>query len=149
MRVALAIAALFALAACSPPTPQGGPTDPSAADAAQTDPLALALEPTLAEEIGRPVTLAVLVSRTDGDWGWIVAQPWTPEGAALDWSQTNLAERAGQGMLDGSGRTYALLRRQDGEWRVIDHAVGPTDVAWADWPQRHGAPASLFEMPTD
>jgi hypothetical protein len=52
-------------------------------------------------------------------------------------------------MLDGSGRTYALLRRQDGEWRVIDHAVGPTDVAWADWPQRHGAPASLFEMPTD
>ena len=26
-------------------------------------------------------------------------------------------------------------------------AVGPTDVAWQDWPERYGAPASLIAVP--
>jgi hypothetical protein len=31
-----------------------------------------------------------------------------------------------------------------GTWRVLDHAIGPGDVAWLDWPQAHAAPRALF-----
>jgi hypothetical protein len=145
------IAACALLAACTPPAQQQPQGEDQAgaiiASETQTDPLAIALTPVLAEAIGRPVSLSVQLSTMEGDRGWIVAQPWTPEGAQIDWSQTNFAERAREGVLDGNGTTYALLRRENGQWRVVEHAVGPTDVAWAEWGQRHGAPASLFQMP--
>jgi hypothetical protein len=31
-----------------------------------------------------------------------------------------------------------------GTWTVLDHAIGPGDVAWLDWPQEHAAPRALF-----
>jgi hypothetical protein len=105
-----------------------------------------ALTPVLGENIGRTVSLQVQTFNRQGDWAWLVAQPWTPEGAQIDWSQTRYAERAAQGVLDGAGTTYALLKRENGRWRVVEFVVGPTDVAWADWSDRHGAPASLMQM---
>ncbi len=144
MRSLAAIVALCVVCACSPPAQQPEISDDTIAGETQTDPLAAALTPVLAEDIGLPVSLAVTTSTTDGDWGWLIAQPWTPEGAAIDWSQTRHAARAAEGALDGAGTTYALLRRQNGQWQVVEFAVGPTDAAWADWAERHGAPASLM-----
>lgn len=144
MRRVLAVLALFSIAACTPPAPAPDTPGSSTAEEAQTDPLAAAAAPTISEDIGIPIVLTPRVSRTDGDWGWLVAQPWTPEGAAIDWSQTRHASRAENGVMDSSGTVYVLMRREGGAWRVVDSAVAPTDVAWADWADRHGAPASLF-----
>jgi hypothetical protein len=144
----MTIAALALLAACSPPGQQKSSDDITASES-QTDPLALALTPVLAENIERPISLSVQTSTMDGDWGWIVAQPWTADGTQIDWSQTPYAERAREGVLDGNGVTYALLKREDGQWRVVEFAVGPTDVPWIEWAERHGAPASLMVMPTN
>lgn len=143
-----ALTALMLLAACTPPAPSA-PTDavpstPGTTADTITDPLAIAAAPTISADIGVPVTLHPRVSRTDGDWGWIVAQPWTPEGAAIDWSQTLHASRAENGVMDSSGAVYVLLKRENGAWRVINHAVAPTDVAWEGWAQQYGAPDALF-----
>lgn len=143
----LAIAVLAA--ACSPPAqkteaPPGEPGIPVEASNPERDALTAALAPRVEAEIGRPVSFTITTMRVQDDWGWLVAQPWTPDGAQIDWSQTRYAERAAEGVLDGGGTTYALLRRENGQWRVVDFAVGPTDVAWADWSERHGAPASLM-----
>jgi hypothetical protein len=144
----LALAALAA--ACSPPAqkaevPPGEPGIPAEASNPERDAMTAALAPRVQAEIGQPVSFTVTTMRVENDWGWLVAQPWTPDGAQIDWSQTRYAERAAEGMLDGGGTTYALLRRENGQWRVVDFAVGPTDVAWADWSERHGAPASLMQ----
>jgi len=51
-----------------------------------------------------------------------------------------------QGDLDG-GRdapVYALLRLKGGAWRVLTFVLGPTDVAYADWWSRYGAPKAIF-----
>ena len=147
MRRVLALIAFTLLAACTPPAPstEGGDTvTPGSTIDAATDPLAIAATPVIGEDIGVPVSLAPRVSRIDGDWGWLIAQPWTPDGAAIDWSQTRHASRAENGVMDSSGTVYVLLKRENGSWRVVEHTVAPTDVAWLDWPQRHGAPASLF-----
>ena len=29
-------------------------------------------------------------------------------------------------------------------WTLVDHAIGPSDVAWLTWPQAHAAPRHLF-----
>lgn len=148
MRRVLAIVAFTLLAACSPPAPapssDGDASSPGSSAGVSADPLAVAAAPAISEDIGIPVTLAPSVSRIDGDWGWLVAQPWTPDGAAIDWSQTQHASRAENGAMDSSGTVYVLLKRENGAWRVVEHIVAPTDVAWLDWPQRHGAPESLF-----
>jgi hypothetical protein len=144
----LALAALAA--ACSPPTqkadaPPGEPGIPAEASNPEQNAMTSALAPRVEAEIGQPVSFTVTTMRVENDWGWLVAQPWTPDGAQIDWSQTRYAERAREGMLDGGGTTYALLKRENGQWRVVDFAVGPTDVAWADWAERHGAPASVMQ----
>ena len=33
---------------------------------------------------------------------------------------------------------------QNGRWNLIDHVVGPTEVACAGWPLRYGVPAALL-----
>jgi len=151
MRQVLVLIAFTVLAACTPPasapSTEGDASTPGASADATTDPLAIAAAPTISEQIGVPVSLVPRVSRVEGDWGWLIAQPWTPEGAAIDWSQTSYALQASEGVLDGAGTTYVLLKRENGAWRVIDSVVGPTDVAWGDWHQRHGAPQSIFVTP--
>jgi hypothetical protein len=150
-------ALMLVLAACSPAPAPIAPESPGANSAGsngeaeapdpERDAMLAALIPAVSAEIGAEVTFTVETKRTQGDWGWIVARPWTPDGAQIDWSSTALAERAREGALDGGGATYALLRRQSGQWRVVAFAVGPTDVAYADWPQRYGAPAPLMDLP--
>ncbi|WP_143703861.1 MULTISPECIES: hypothetical protein [Luteimonas] len=31
-----------------------------------------------------------------------------------------------------------------GAWTLVDHAIGPSDVSWLTWPERHAAPRQLF-----
>jgi len=147
-----ALVIALALVACSPPaqepTPMVSPA-PEASPAAISAELGATLAPIVAAEIGQPVSFAPTEVRVYGDWAWLVAQPQTPEGAPIDWSHTPYAERAEAGVLDGGGTTYALFRRENSAWRVIDHVIGPTDVAYMDWPQRHGAPPALMGLPTE
>jgi hypothetical protein len=147
----LIVALALVVAACNPaqaPSGADGASGGSAGQAEAPDPerdaMAAALSTRAGEVLGIPVTFQVTTKRTQGEWGWLVAQPWTPEGAQIDWSTTRYAEAAREGMLDGGGTTYALLRRQGGAWTVVDLAVGPTDTADIGWPQRYGAPASLI-----
>lgn len=142
MRTAIFAAAL-ALAACAPEA--HNETPPTAASA-QTDALTEVLTPVVSAELGQPVALNVQTSRIDGDWGWLIANPTMPDGAPIDWSQTNYASRYENGVMDESGATYALLRRENGEWRVVEFIVAPTDVAYLDWPARHGAPPALMGL---
>lgn len=155
MRAMIAAFALFA-AACTPPAQAPSDEAPAAnggqagqvaeAPDPERDAMVAALSPAVNAEIGVPVAFQVTTKRVEGDWGWIVARPWTPEGASIDWSQTNLASRAENGVMDGQGTTYALLKREGGAWRVVAYTIAPTDVAWTDWPQRYGAPASVMGL---
>ncbi|WP_037310405.1 hypothetical protein [Amycolatopsis orientalis] len=46
----------------------------------------------------------------------------------------------------------ALLKKTDEagadndvrSWRLANHSIGPTDVAWLTWPDEHDAPPALF-----
>jgi hypothetical protein len=148
---ALVVALGLALAACSEPAPPGEPPAPAApeapsADATTADLLAAAV-PVVSATIGTPVGLAPSTVNIQNDWAWLVVQPQTPTGGEIDWSTTAFAEDAALGVLDGGGTTYILLKRENGAWRVLDHVVGPTDVAWINWHTQYGAPPELMGLP--
>jgi hypothetical protein len=135
-----------ALMACSPApqkAPEAAPTPPVAAAPEESVVLA-ALTARLKEQLGAPLKLDPETVAVDGDWAWIVAAPRSTEGGPLDFSKTKLAGALEQGVMDANGNAYGLLRREGGTWTVKEAVVGPTDVAWLDWPQKHGVPPALL-----
>jgi hypothetical protein len=85
---------------------------------------------------GQPVQFVVHALNRDGPWAFLFARMQRPDGRPL-----------GRGADDLASNDYAALLRQDGGgWRVVDFAVGPTDVAWEGWDRRYGAPASVFAI---
>lgn len=57
------------------------------------------------------------------------------------------ADGAGAGAAPadpGSAATDAACADAPGDWVVLDHAIGPGDVAWLTWPQEHAAPRAVF-----
>lgn len=96
----------------------------------------------VAEALGKPVLFRVGHLAVSGDWAFLRAEMEGPGGAPVDYVGTSMADAAQHGM---ASRTYAaLLHRRGGSWTVVDKAIGPTDVAWEDWPTRHRAPPAIF-----
>ncbi|XYD12283.1 hypothetical protein R1A27_30275 (plasmid) [Methylobacterium sp. NMS12] len=85
---------------------------------------------------GQPVQFVVHALNRVGPWAFLFARMQRPDGRPLARAADDL-----------DSNDYAALLRQDGNgWRVVDFAVGPTDVAWDGWDRRHGAPASVFAV---
>ncbi len=93
-------------------------------------------------ELGQPVIFKVSRLRSDGTWAYLEATPLQPDGRPLDWSRTPMAEAWAADMM--SDLVLLVLRRDPGGWRVVEHVIGPTDVAWVGWMDRYGWPRVLF-----
>jgi hypothetical protein len=96
----------------------------------------------VARQLGKPVKFLVRTLNRDGDWAFLVATMQDAQGRPISYAGTPLASAEAEGMI--SKDYVALLQRSGGRWRVVDQAVGPTDVAWEGWAARYGAPAGLF-----
>lgn len=93
-------------------------------------------------DLGKPVRFLVKRLERRGEWAFLLADMQNLHGRPIDFAGTRLADAEREGAVS---RAYAaLLRWSDGRWTVVDHATGPTDVAWEDWAREHGAPAELF-----
>lgn len=149
---ALLIAVVALAAACTPPaaTTTETPEAPVAPPAgATTQGVVDALTAVVAVDVGQPVSLELTNVNVRDEWAFVQAQPKKPDGSAIDWSTTSYAQRAADGVLDGDGTTYALLKNENGTWRVLEHAIGPTDVAWIDWASEHGVPPDILGLPSN
>lgn len=96
----------------------------------------------VAKQLGKPVKFKVRALKRDGDWVFLSAAMQDAAGKPISYAGTSLASAEAEGMI--SKDYFALLRREAGRWRVVDYAVGPTDVAWDGWAAKHDAPAALF-----
>ena len=88
------------------------------------------LRPALALSTRGPVEFRVNFVKTLGGWAHARVMPQRQGGAAIDIAEPIYAEDAA--MMDGL-LTEALFRRQGDRWRLIVHAVGPTDAAASNW----------------
>ena len=80
--------------------------------------------------------------KRQSDWAFLTAKLQNPAGQRFDYAGTDRHEAAQAGAV--SDLCAALLRREGAAWKLVDIAVGPTDVAWEAWATTHKAPAELF-----
>jgi len=156
-QTALLLAALCAAAA---PTPSHGGTQLKKAPAAaagdqgglhtpkagspERKALFEALRPAIERDLEQKVVFKVDHLAVQNGWAFYYGEPQQPGGKPIDYRRGRYRDRLEQGALDA--QMAALLRQQKGKWRVIQYAVGPTDVAWADWDKQFGAPPAIFKM---
>lgn len=150
---ALLVAVALSVAACTEPAPPSEPAAPAAPETpsagAATDALLAVLAPIVSAEIGQPIRFEPEnVTIRDG-WAYVVGRPQQPDGAAIDWTTTALASRYEHGAMDTGGATHALLKQENGAWRVVTHVIAPTDVAWLSWPAEYGVPADVLGIPAE
>ncbi|MEZ5961589.1 MAG: hypothetical protein R3C30_14365 [Hyphomonadaceae bacterium] len=153
---ALLIAAVAGLAAaCTPPaattteTPER-PATPAPGDTdAQSQVLLDVIQPLVAGEVGKPVSLQPRTVNVRDEWAYVDADIRNGDGSEIDWMTTNLASSYENGAMDESGGVHALLKNENGTWVVLEHVIAPTDVAWIDWAARHGVPPDILGLPSN
>ncbi|WP_246708018.1 hypothetical protein [Ensifer oleiphilus] len=102
-----------------------------------------ALRPAVEAEMRGSVEFVVTTMRATPNWAFVQVEPQRPGGGVIDLSQTGFRDDAD--MMDGS-TVFALVSFQGGRWNLVDHVVGPTDVAYAGWAERYGVPARLLGL---
>lgn len=103
--------------------------------------MATAREP-IEAEIGREIVFVASVLRTDGTWAYLQAVPHNPDGSKIDWRKTPFAAEMKKGVM--SDTAMVLMRKLDGNWGVVDHIFGPTDVYWLNWANAYDLGEALF-----
>jgi len=103
-----------------------------------------AARPIFETETGGPIEFVVTVLTVAGDWAYGDVKLQRPGGSPLDWSMTKFAEDLRLGMFEPEHNLF-LLKNGGTGWRVIEYAVGPTDIAWDGWRQQYNLPAALFQ----
>ena len=102
-----------------------------------------ALRPAVEAEMRGSVEFVVTTIRVSPGWAFVQVEPQRPGGGAIDPERTGF--RGESDMMDGL-TVFALLTFQSGRWNLVDHVVGPTDVAYAIWPDRYGVPPAVVGM---
>jgi hypothetical protein len=104
-----------------------------------------ALRPTVEKETGGAVIFVVHALNVMGEWAYVDADPRRPNGDKVDWRKTKFRRAFEADMF--SGLVLVLLRKQGGSWKVVETAMGPTDVAWIEWAKQYKLPDDLFKGP--
>lgn len=104
----------------------------------------------LDEEFGDRVQVEVEHLNRIGPWVFLQGKMRGTESGRPYYAGTIYESRRLDGVMSDA---YAVLLKKAGNagadndarsWRLFDHAIGPTDVAWLDWPDKHEVPRALF-----
>ena len=87
-----------------------------------------ALRPPVEKKLGPSVEFVVAVIRVENGWAFVIADPQRKGGKPIDGWKV-FGEDFGN--MDGL-RVDAVLKRDRDRWRVVDFAIGATDVWYCD-----------------
>ena len=95
-------------------------------------------------QIKQDVTFLVRSLQIKNDYAFLKGNVKYANGQEIDFRKTIFKEEFEAGMFDGSS-IYALLKKANGKWKYLVHAIGPTDVVYACWASIYKAPKQLFD----
>ncbi len=99
-----------------------------------------ALRVPVEREYKQKITFVIDEFKVQGTWAFLSGSAQTPDGDAPSLSGT---------MFEGQedfydNNLFGLLRKSGSNWRVVQSAIGCTDVCYADWWRRFKAPKAIF-----
>lgn len=132
----------------TPPT-QPLPQSPAPDDPVREAVLHAATAP-LRDAVGDRLQVQVERFNRVGSWVFLQGTMRGVDGGRPNYNDTVFESRRADGVM--SDVYVALLAKADPtitdndarSWRVADYAIGPTDVAWLPWSDKHDAPRTLF-----
>lgn len=91
-------------------------------------------------DLKQKVSFVVDQLNIKGQWAFASGQLQTPSGERVKLNGT--AYEGEEDFFDNN--FFALLKKTRGKWRVVEHALGCTDVCYLEWPARFKAPKEIF-----
>lgn len=92
-----------------------------------------ALRPAIVAELGSPIEFFVRDIRVRQGWAFLSVRPQRPGGRPI--------RNRPRGAMTETVEVQAVLRLLNGNWQLIDHAIGATDVWYCEI---RGAPTGLL-----
>ncbi len=102
-----------------------------------------ALRVPVQKDLKQKVVFVVDRLKVQGDWAFLRGAPRGLNDRPIDYRKTPFAETIRAGAFDDG--IVALLHRKGRKWRVVQYAIGATDVPWVDWGKRFKAPSAIFK----
>lgn len=93
------------------------------------------VRPVAEHDLGKPVEFVVEEFNISGNWAFVALNAQRPGGGKIDPYKTPFASRNGEdavSMFDCC-HVEAVLRKEQGAWRVLESGVGTTDVWYTNW----------------
>jgi hypothetical protein len=94
-------------------------------------------------ELKKPVRLRIDALKVRNGWAFLRGVLLDKSGKPMDYRGTPYQESIEAGTFDDW--LCALLHKEGNRWQVVAHAIGATDVPFADWAERHHAPPGIFK----
>ncbi|MBA2339892.1 MAG: hypothetical protein H0V88_05825 [Pyrinomonadaceae bacterium] len=101
-----------------------------------------ALRAPVRKQLGKDVIFKIDHLKTQNGWAFLRGVPQQPDGTEMDYTGTIYGQRIAEGAFDNW--ICALLRKQNGKWRVVKFVIGATDVVYEGWDVIYKAPSSIF-----
>jgi hypothetical protein len=95
------------------------------------------------KDLGCKVIFRVQHLRLAGEWAFARVVPIQPDGKEIDYSRTKYAEIQAEGAFGGTGE--ALLRRNDGNWKLLEWRFGASDTEVDLWLEKYRFPRALLD----
>jgi hypothetical protein len=100
------------------------------------------LKAAVVADLQQDVKLEIATFHALRDWTYISGRPTQPNGQPIDYSKTKHAPAVQAEAFDDG--VIALLRKQDGAWKVVEFEIGSTDAPQSSWAERFGSPPQLI-----
>ena len=101
-----------------------------------------ALRVPVEKELRQKIQFSIQTIKVQGNWAFINGEPQSAKGGNPDYSITKYADVIEEGAFDNNFQ--ALLKKSGGKWKVVEFAIGCTDVCWMGWDKIHKAPKAVF-----
>lgn len=101
-----------------------------------------ALRVPVEKNLKQKIQFAAQTFNVQGNWAFIFGDLQNSSGGKPNFRGTQYQEAIDAGAFDSNFQ--ALLKKQNGKWRVITYQIGCTDVCWIPWADDFKAPKTIF-----
>lgn len=101
-----------------------------------------ALRVPVEKELKQRVQFTIKHIKSDDTWAFVMGEPLNLKAAQPDYAGTRYKTAIDAGAFDNNYQ--ALLKKTAGKWKVVNYAIGCTDVCWLDWDKKYKAPKEVF-----
>ncbi len=101
-----------------------------------------ALRDPVEKDLKQKVIFKVNHLKVHDNWAFLTGQSLTPGGKKIDYRKTKYKDAVNSDAFDDW--ICALLQKKGKTWRVVQFAIGATDVVWDGWHLKYKAPKAIF-----